>query len=94
MDALFLNGKAADMKFAIAQFVEENELKVCLLNFTRTVEERVSYEGLEAIKDGIFFCGKYESKQVIYDPPHVICFANFLPDKEALSKDRIKIITL
>jgi len=49
---------------------------------------------MEELKDGVLFSGKYESKTKIYDIPHVIVFANFLPKENALSKDRLKIIDL
>jgi len=93
-DTIFVTGKANDMKYAVAEWIQTKDLKVCLLNFTRTVEGHISYEGIESIKDGLFFSGKYESKQIIYDPPHVFCFSNFLPAIEALTKNRWVIITL
>lgn len=92
--SLYVSGKASDIKCAVAEFTQENELKVALFGFTRTIEDYVSYEAIEAIKDGIFFSGKYESRMCIYDSPHVICFANFEPCYENLSKDRWEVIKL
>lgn len=88
-DCIYVNGKANDMKFAIAQRVEAgNPPRICLLDFTRCTEGRISYEGLESIKNGIFFSGKYESGMVIYNSPHVVCFANFWPERSQLTEDR------
>lgn len=87
--AIYCTGKSADMKFAIAKM--KRFPKICILDFVRTSEDYISYEGIEAIKNGIFFCGKYESEMVMGNPPHVICFANFEPDVGALSDDRWKI---
>lgn len=94
-DALIVGGKGNDIKYAVSEFVNEgNQPKIILLNLTRSMEEYLSYESLEAVKDGIFFSGKYESKQCVYDCPHVICFANFEPAKEKLSLDRWNIIRI
>ncbi len=52
------------------------------------MEDYVSYQALEEIKDGIFFSGKYEGGMKIFNSPHVICFANFSPAEHKLSGDR------
>lgn len=91
-NALFLSGKANDIKCGVADFVKKgNTLKTAIFYFPRTIEEYVSYEAIESIKDGIFYSGKYESGMVMYNPPHVICMANFEPDTRKLSKDRWSI---
>lgn len=89
-ECLFITGKANDIKYAITEFNknEENDLKIVILHYTRSNEDYVSYEAIESIKDGIMFSGKYESGMVIFNSPHVICFANFAPNEEKLSKDR------
>lgn len=87
-NALYLSGKSADIKYAIAEYLENNELDIVILDFVRSLEEYISYEAIESIKNGIFFSGKYEGKMCIFNPPHVICLANFEPHIEALSKDR------
>lgn len=68
--------------------------KVCVFHYTRAVENYVSYEALEAIKDGIFFSTKYESGMVVFDSPHVVVFANFPPDRTQLSADRWRITNI
>ena len=49
---------------------------------------------MESIKNGRVFSAKYESKMKVFDPPHVICFANFEPKREAMSADRWAIVDL
>lgn len=94
-EAIYLSGKAGDIKCAIAAHINSGKrLKVAIFGFTRTMEEYVSYEAIEAIKDGIFFNGKYESGMVMYNPPHVICLGNFAPKTEKLSNDRWNIIQI
>lgn len=90
-ETFFTGGKSADMKFGIFTHLKKHKLKTVLINLTRTCENYVSYQGIEEIKDGIFYNTKYESGMVLFDNPHVIILANFLPDKTALSEDRWNI---
>lgn len=92
-EGIYVSGKSADIKFAIVEFLKnsENDLHFCIFNFTKSLEDYVSYEALESVKDGIFFSGKYESGTCLFNPPHVVCFANFFPNCTKLSKDRWKI---
>nr|WAE42263.1 MAG: replication associated protein [Cressdnaviricota sp.] len=91
--ALYTNGKAADCKYAITEwFASGKLLDMVLFDFTRSVENYISYEAIESIKNGIFFSTKYESKMEIFCCPHVVCFSNFEPDLSKLSADRWLII--
>lgn len=92
--AIYLSGKSNDIKYAIANWIAEKDLDICIFDFTRSSENFISYQGLEEVKNGIFFCNKYESKQIIINPPHVVCFSNFEPDESKLSEDRWKIYKL
>lgn len=88
-NAIYVQGKANDIKSAIATWLKEKkELDIAIFAFPRTVEDYVSYDALESVKDGIFFNGKYESGMCTFNSPHVIVFANFEPDKSKLSADR------
>lgn len=96
--ALYICGGSKDAKHGVATFMCDkkgnivNPLEVAIFDFTRSNDGFVSYQAIEEIKNGIFFTTKYESKQMIFNPPHVICFSNFEPDKSKLSEDRWKII--
>ncbi|AMH87737.1 replication-associated protein [Pacific flying fox faeces associated circular DNA virus-3] len=86
MDALRLeNGKTADLKHAY-----EGQ-KIVIFDFSRSTMERINYECIEAIKNGLVFSGKYESTSKIFPVPHVVCFANCPPDTSKLSYDRWRI---
>lgn len=94
-DCIYLTGKAADMKYGIFNMIEQNRtVKTVILDLTRSIENYVSYQGIEEIKNGIFFNTKYESKMCIFDNPHVIIFANFRPIEEKLSIDRWNIVEI
>lgn len=87
--AVYCNGKSADIKCMIAKRRDVGmDTKIVIFGFPRSKENYVSYEAMEDVKDGIFFNGKYESSMVVMNNPHVLVFANFEPDYNALSGDR------
>lgn len=93
-NALVVSGKVEDIQYGVVAFTEGNDNippKIILVDIPRVSKGGVSYAGLEKVKDGLFFCGKYESKQFIMNSPHVICFANEPPREERMSEDRWKI---
>lgn len=79
-------GKSSDVKFAIACM--KKKPKIVIWDVPRKLENKLYYEGMEEVKNGMFFSPKYEAKPCTYNPPHVIVFANFYPQKERLSEDR------
>lgn len=86
---IYLSGKASDIKSGITTMVSGgNNPDICIFDYTRTSESYISYEAIESVKNGIFYSGKYESSMVIFNTPHVIIFANFMPQLTALSADR------
>lgn len=88
-NALVLSGKAADVKCGVSQHLEKHkEIDVVIFDFVRSNEDFISYEAIEAVKNGIFFSGKYESSMQVFNSPHVICMANFPPEESKLSSDR------
>lgn len=95
-DVLYLSGKANDMKFAIAKFLEDKSkfLRVVVMDFPRSLEAYVSWQGIEEIKNGLFFSGKYEGVMCCFECPHIICLANFEPRTEMLSSDRWHVVEI
>lgn len=94
-NAIYLSGKSSDIKCGVATYIASKKpLHAAIFGFPRTNENFVSYEALEAVKDGIFFNGKYESGMVIQNSPHVIVFANFPPETSKLSNDRWRVVCL
>nr|WPR18610.1 MAG: replication polyprotein [Chemarfal virus 88] len=91
-NAMLLTGKANDMKYAIANSPEYP--RTVIIDCPRSMMDYISYPAIEEIKNAYFFCGKYESKSIIGNPPHLIVFANIEPDIEKLSLDRWEIIRI
>lgn len=87
--AIILNGSRADMQYGIVKYIEKHSAppKIVIMDFPRS-QESFSWTGIESIKNGMFFNTKYESDMVVFNPPHLICFANCKPDLSKLSQDR------
>lgn len=88
--ATFLTGKLADMCHAY-----ERHPIVCF-DITRAQAEFSDnvYTMCEWLKNGFFMKTKYESKQYIFKPPHVVIFSNGLPGEGKWSLDRLKLVNL
>lgn len=82
-EAIYVSGNYGDIAFAINEHV-----RIVIWNLPRGNNRAISYKALESVKDGILFSGKYESGMKIFNPPHVIVFANEEPDYSKLSEDR------
>lgn len=94
-NALLVGGKANDIKYGIVEWIKtKGDLEIVVINITRSMEQYISYEAIESVKDGIFFSGKYESGMCIFNSPHVYVFANFEPDYTKLTEDRWNIVHL
>ena len=72
--------------------------RLVLMNITRSVPQNADvagvYSAIEAIKDGLFNKDKYLSTQITTQIPHVIIFANSLPNPGFLSIDRWKVYSI
>lgn len=81
-------GKLAD----IVNIIFNTDMDACrcvIFDIPRGHEGHVSYTALECIKDGLVTNTKYETGCKVFNPPHVICLANFPPaSPEKLSQDR------
>lgn len=67
---------------------------IILLDVPRTSLEYINYGAIEALKNGLLYSGKYEGGICAFPSPHVIIFANRLPDLTAVSTDRWHICAI
>lgn len=65
-----------------------------IFNFTRQTEEHKVYQALESLKDGLVTSQKYKGTTLYFECPHVVVFANYLPDITQATVDRWKIRTI
>ena len=93
--ALVCAGKASDMKYQIIKYKEKNDVfpDIVVFDCPRSMQNYLSYTGIEEIKNGVFASSKYESDMVIMPWPHVFVFANFPPDltDKDMSHDRFVV---
>lgn len=91
-----LGGKADDMRNGIIQYEDKNGFLpvVVIIDIPRCSNDHVSWAGIESVKNMFFYSGKYEGGMICGKCPHVICFANCMPDMEKLSSDRWNIAKL
>lgn len=87
-------GKLAD----IMNIIFNTNMDTCnciIFDIPRGTGGKVSYTSLECILDGLITNTKYETGCKVFNPPNVICLANFPPDDpDKLSKDRWNIVNL
>lgn len=81
------SGKESDIAYSY------NKEKIVLFDFQRA-KAHINYSTMEDLKNGHLFSGKYESTAKRFDPPHVVVFANTLPDFSSLSLDRWEVYQL
>lgn len=84
----FTNGKTKDIAYAY------NKESIVAFDFARSCEERINYQIIEDLKNGMLFSSKYTSQCKMFKPPKIVIMANFMPDKSKLSDDRWDIINL
>jgi len=75
-------GKHADIQYGYSGE------SVVYFDWARDHEENFPYALVEQFKNGYYFSPKYESRSRLFEPPHVVCFANFPPNTGKLSQDR------
>lgn len=87
-------GKMADIMNLVFN-CNMDDCNSVFFDIPRANEGCVSYSALESIKNGMVCNTKYETGVKLFNPPHLICFANFRPnDMTKLSADRWRITNL
>ena len=96
-NALVVSGKNNDALFGVINFKNNtgHYPDIIIIDIPRCIDsEYINYLSLEKLKDGCFFCGKYEGTMVLMPTPHIIVFSNYEPDISKMSSDRWKITNL
>lgn len=88
--AIMVGGSTKDIFYAIQQYMELHGAapEIVVVNVARNCQEKLAYEALEGLKDGVFFSTKFKSGMCVFNPPHVLVCANFEPELFRLSADR------
>ncbi len=97
-DAILVGHNARDAKCAVklAWFIDGilPEKPIIMLNLPRESQSPLLFHVLEALKDGIFFSGKYKSSMVKLPLVHVCVFANEPPQHSTLSADKLRVFRI
>lgn len=75
------SGKSSDIAFAY-----DNQ-PIVIFDLSRDTQEYCPYRVMEAFKNGRIFSPKYHSILKTFKPPHVIVFANYMPDCSNINPD-------
>jgi hypothetical protein len=93
-NGIILNGSSSNMKNGIIEYEKANGIYPTLvlsnIPFDKDLE-RLNYSGYEDIKDMLFYSGKYEGGMVEGPQPHMIIFANGIPETENVKFEVIQI---
>lgn len=94
---IIASGKKTDIFNQIKNYIdihEEEDPTIIIIDCPRRNLEYINYGAIEEIKNGLIYSGKYEGGQCIFECPHVIVFANELPELDAYTSDRWNIIKI
>ena len=96
--AIVTGGKPSDMKHAVSRWKEiTGQYPVMILfDVARSADiTKNSYYAIQQMKNGMFFSGKYQSGMVAtLSAPHIVIFANDLPDRKYFTFDRWWVRTI
>lgn len=87
--ALFCDGGKKSDLINLVFNSNMDDCKCVIWDLPRSTKGSISYATLECVKNGMVCNTKYETGVKVFNPPHIIVFANFPPDDESqLSADR------
>lgn len=88
-------GKKSDLLNIVYNYCSNpnNDLNLVVVDIPRS-NQNVSYKSLEEIKNGIICNTKYETGTLVINHPHIVVFANFLPDYSQFSEDRWEVYNI
>jgi len=95
-NTIMVDGKSSDIYQGLSTHIEVEGCApdIVLIDCPRHAINYMNYGAIEKVKNGHVFSGKYESKQLIFNSPHVCIFANSLPDFTKYSGDRWIVYTI
>lgn len=92
-DTVICNGKADNVFNCLKNYIDNEKKfpKIVIMDIPRSMQDYVSYQAIEKIKDGLLYSGKYEGGRVRLLPLHLIIFSNEEPKYSELSFDRWRV---
>lgn len=81
-----------------AHVVSKGPQTIYIINLTRSRPKDLSmddlYSAMEGLSDGFVVNMKFKTGDMMFDPPHVIVFANIKPNMASLSRGRFILYTI
>lgn len=71
-----------------------NDKSIVIFDLPRNNGNKISYDAIEAIKNGLICNTKFETGYKLFKSPHIIVFANAEPEYEKLSNDRWVVVNI
>lgn len=91
-DALYITeGKKNDIINIVYNKALDNTVDIVILDVPRANGNNISYKSIEEIKNGIICNCKYETGNILINPPHIIIFSNSMPELDKFSLDRWEV---
>lgn len=81
-------GKTTDIAHAY------NGESIVFFDYAREKQDSCNYQIMEQLKNGMLFSSKYQSMQKVFKVPHVVVMANFKPEDNKFSSDRLRVFEL
>jgi hypothetical protein len=89
MGAIMVSGAKKDILYGVSTMVQAEKFpRLIVVDIPRVNQGAISIQGIEMIKNGMFYNEKYESGMCRFPRPHIVCFANCPPDTSKMSEDR------
>eukprot|EP00112_Aurelia_sp_Birch-Aquarium-sp1_P006651 Seg173.8 transcript_id=Seg173.8/GoldUCD/mRNA.D3Y31 product="Master replication protein" protein_id=Seg173.8/GoldUCD/D3Y31 len=85
--AVYTTTKRGDVAYAY------NGESGVIFDLSRSQPEKINFDTIESLKNGMIFSTKYESRLKLYQPPRVVVFMNKRPELyKNLSTDRLEML--
>lgn len=97
-DAVICSGKSNDIFNQVNVWInnhdDDEDPRLFIMDVPRCSIDYINYQAIEAVKNGCLYSGKYEGGLCVFDPPHVLVFANCQPDFSKMSDDRWSVVQI
>lgn len=79
---IMYNGSTRDIAYAY------EEKPLVIFDYHSVKEDRLNYEVIKRLKDGIIFSSKYQPRMKEFQPPKIVCLNKTYPNVNMMSFDR------
>ena len=92
-EGLELAGRVCAMAHILGRYIDSrgSSPRVVVIDISRAAAENTKhlYSFAEMLKNGRVIASKFDSRQLVFEPPHVVFFSNSSWDRALFSHDRV-----